>query len=265
MIQSELTPGVWVPGLQPDLTPRPVPPRPATRGVLAQVQVESSTHTRSYEVAAWWARVECPAQEVAVSTTDSTFRDADEYAHGTLRGTLTERFTPSLFGGVMVSGGVERPNEAVTETWRVSIADLGTLAERGQAQLSEIAPAHIAWARAMREAWQQRRTFRREFEAAQEALNALLADLDVEYAVPWRARYRFALAVATSPGGWPQVQAWHAAHAARWPLELIDLAELRGEADARHFTTHAPVRRGGHYGIALYRRGKFERDLMLPD
>lgn len=266
MTHSELTPSVSVPGTYPEFDAPPVPARPETRGVLATVQVEASRHTRTYEVAAWWASVECPAQVVQVSTSDSTYRDADEYAYGTLRGTLTERFTPSLFGGVLVGGGgVERPNEAVTEGHRVSIADLDTLAERGQAQLTEIAPAHIAWAKAKREAWQQRRSYMREFEAAEEALKARLAELDVEYAVPWRAHYRFALAVAARPDAWPQVQAWHAAQAARWPLELIDLTALRGAADARHFTTHAPVRRCGHYGIALYRRGKFERDLSLPD
>ncbi|MFC5849419.1 hypothetical protein [Deinococcus petrolearius] len=266
MTTRELTPSVSVPGTHPEFSGPPVPARPETRGVLATVQAEASRHTRTYEVAAWWARVECPTQAVAVSTSDSTYRDADEYAYGTLCGTLTERFTPSLFGGVMVGGGgVERLSEAVTEEHRVSIADLDTLAERGQAQLTEIAPAHIAWAKAKREAWQQRLGYMREFGAAEEALKALLTQLDVEYAVPWRAHYRFALAVAARPEIWSQVQAWHAAQAARWPLELIDLGTLRGEADARHFTAHTPVRRGGHYGIALYRRGRFERDLMLPD
>lgn len=266
MTTRELTLSVSVPGTHPEFDAPPVPARPGTRGVLATVQVEASRHTRSYEVAAWWARVECPAQAVTVSTTDSTYRDSDEYAYGTLRGTLTERFTPSLFGGVMVGGGgVERPDEATTEGHRIPIADLGLLAERGEAELTGIAPAHIAWAQARREAHRQRQAHLRGFGAAEEALKALLAELGAEYAVPWRAHYRFTLALAALPSIWPQVQAWHAAQAARWPLELTDLGTLRGEADASHFTTHRPVRRGGHYGVALYRRGRFERDLMLPD
>lgn len=126
------------------LTPEPVMesrPTPATDGLLATVQADAFEYTQTYECAAWYSIIECPAQEIKVH-----YSRFAQTASGYARGLKVRGHFPSLFGGVRVGGGgdeVYDPPEQTTAPYHVGLPALLDLQAQGKA---EVTPLGEEWA-----------------------------------------------------------------------------------------------------------------------
>lgn len=127
--------------------PRPEfvrPPRPSV-GVVGSVAVAAFQTSRGYEVAAWYDRIDVPAQTLELHASEADTPEMRRLAYGSLAATIVYSHTPSLYGGVIVGNGNSgEKNEPTTVAYRYSFENLRLAAERG-IQDATFTPLGFLW------------------------------------------------------------------------------------------------------------------------
>jgi len=135
------------------------------------VTVPSREVTRSYEVAAWSAKVVTEPTRLPLVVPVEAAEPGDfAQLHFNVPARITEEDTPSLFGGVRVTDGRKFPNTPTTETVTLSWSEVASLADEGQAELNSVGQRMARWGRAYAAYLRAAEAFKKDVERAAQVL-----------------------------------------------------------------------------------------------